>query len=72
MNLIDTVCVDLYLGISGVWSYLGLSWHHILQAFVTGAIIKSGYWLVHQVTPQKKKGNMATMSAIGSVIDESH
>lgn len=58
------------------WQYVGLSVKHVLQAFITGCIIKSGFWTIHHLTPTKyvqgkKKGTaLSTLSALGSVIDE--
>lgn len=60
-------------GVVSFWGWLGLSLHHLVEAFVTGLIIKAGYWIAHKLLPRrpsKQSTTMGALGAVGSMIDD--
>jgi uncharacterized membrane protein len=59
MNYLVHIPLYLYLGLGIVWHYaLDIphpTWHKLIEALMTGFIIKAGYWIAHKVLPHPKR-----------------
>lgn len=71
MDYITHLPLYFVWGLIGIWHYAVIyvphpTWHRLIESFVTGFIIKCGWWVAHRLLPAPRRHKRSTGTGLAS------